>query len=439
MSELKLQYPTKQGNVTNDDILNWLKNINKHPVTGKDITNDKKMYRFFASEALKRKLCYHPILQELAPEGDKKPLEDDVSKFKNNALIINVFKKYILYLNHLLKELPRATTPEIKKEKFGISRGRSIIMDAIKIIESLEVDMGKGEDIKSHKGIGKGTIARINEIIQTGKLEEMVDYEDTMNDDKIRDIAIIELKKVYGIGETTASKYYDEYNIKNIKDLQIAVDSHKIELTDAQIMGLKYYDDINTRISRDEIKEFDVYLNKLIHSIDVKLTVNIVGSYRRERPDSGDIDVLLTHKDYETNTFISDVISKFRDNGILLAVLSSGNTKFNGIIEVNGKARRIDIRFVPYENYYPALLYFTGSGNFNIEMRIKAKQLGYKLNEYHLYKLKTHKSLLPGKVASKKDIEDEVPVIVKSEKEIFDILSMDYLEPKDRERGKGHN
>ena len=123
----------------------------------------------------------------------------------------------------------------------------------------------------------------------------------------------------------------------------------------------------------------------------------------------------------------------------MLAVLSSGNTKFNGIIEVNGKARRIDIRFVPYENYYPALLYFTGSGNFNIEMRIKAKQLGYKLNEYHLYKLKTHKSLLPGKVAAKKDIEDEVPVIVKSEKEIFDILSMDYLEPKDRERGKGHN
>ena len=90
------------------------------------------------------------------------------------------------------------------------------------------------------------------------------------------------------------------------------------------------------------------------------------------------------------------------------------------------------------ENYPFALLYFTGSGNFNIEMRVRAKNMGYKLSEYYLSKIQTSKPILPGKTINKKDIIGETPVPVKSEKEIFDVLSMDYLEPKDRERGKGH-
>ena len=40
--------------------------------------------------------------------------------------------------------------------------------------------------------------------------------------------------------------------------------------------------------------------------------------------------------------------------------------------------RRIDIRFVEYEEYYAALIYFTGSKNFNIDLRNKAIELGAK-------------------------------------------------------------
>ena len=84
------------------------------------------------------------------------------------------------------------------------------------------------------------------------------------------------------------------------------------------------------------------------------------------------------------------------------------------------KVRRIDIRFVPYDYYPAALLYFTGSYELNTQMRQIAKTLGYKLNEYGLFKLK------------KDDIYSDTPVKVKSEKDIFKKLKLDYLEPHER-------
>ena len=48
----------------------------------------------------------------------------------------------------------------------------------------------------------------------------------------------------------------------------------------------------------------------------------------------------------------------------------------------NNIARRIDIRFVPYDSYYSALLYFTGSAELNRKMRQIAKSMKLKLSDY---------------------------------------------------------
>lgn len=44
--------------------------------------------------------------------------------------------------------------------------------------------------------------------------------------------------------------------------------------------------------------------------------------------------------------------------------------------------RRIDIRLLPHDQYYCALLYFTGSDMFNKDMRGHALEKGFTLNEY---------------------------------------------------------
>lgn len=88
-----------------------------------------------------------------------------------------------------------------------------------------------------------------------------------------------------------------------------------------------------------------------------------------------------------------------------------------GVCRLNDKfpARRIDIRFVDYSQYYAALIYFTGSKNFNIQIRNKAIEKGYSLNEYGLIDKKTEKK-----------------IVLNSEKDIFEFLNIKYLKPCER-------
>ena len=57
--------------------------------------------------------------------------------------------------------------------------------------------------------------------------------------------------------------------------------------------------------------------------------------------------------------------------------------KIYGISTIDNKYfRRIDIMFTKPEEYPFAILYFTGSGEFNVNMRNKLLDLGYTINEY---------------------------------------------------------
>ena len=90
-----------------------------------------------------------------------------------------------------------------------------------------------------------------------------------------------------------------------------------------------------------------------------------------------------------------------------------------GFCRYEKKNYRIDIRLVPLESYYSALVYFTGSYQLNTKMRSIAKKLGYKLNEYGLFKRNI-------------DVEYPDPIILNSEKDLFDILKIEYLEVEQR-------
>jgi DNA polymerase beta len=86
-----------------------------------------------------------------------------------------------------------------------------------------------------------------------------------------------------------------------------------------------------------------------------------------------------------------------------------------GFCQLNSShpVRRIDIRLIPLQSYWPALLYFTGPFNFNQKMRLHAKKMNYKLNEYGLFP-NTH----PNK-----------QLTILSEHEIFDALNLKYVHP----------
>lgn len=283
-------------------------------------------------------------------------------------------------------------------------------LNIISILKKLTYEIKSGDDVKNIKGIGKHTVDRINEILKYGKLKEL-------NKSKINNYESIieELEQIYGVGRKLAIELHKKYGVISVNDLKERYKNKTIKLPDIVVKGLKYYDKIKTHIPRNEIESIYIYLLKQAFMINKLLHVIICGSFRRLKNFSNDIDILLTHRDNINllNPFVEHLIK----NKFIIESLTTSDvqTKYMGLCKFNNKPiRRIDIRFIPYESYYFAILYFTGSKNFNKHMRQIAIDKGYTLNEYGLWK-------------NNKSIK------VNSEKEIFDILDMEYLQPNLRE------
>ena len=309
-----------------------------------------------------------------------------------NHSIINEFEKLIEYHK------------QQNTNKFRITAFNK----ALNAIKSMNFEITHVEQVKNISGIGKGTQDRINEILTSGKLSEIKDTNSELN----------ELIRISGIGPAKASALYTEgITLKKLQNDPCLVEEH---LNHHQKIGLKYLEDIESRIPYDEISSIEKYLSKIIKNIDPKLRFTICGSYRRKKETSGDIDILLYYEkeNYENNNILKDVIYTLTKKKFLIDNLTeAGLTKYMGIcrINTNCKARRIDVRYIKTIHYPYALLYFTGSGEFNKNMRVHANKLGFKLNEYYLMNLET-----------------EEEIYLNSEREIFEYLKLTYVEPRNR-------
>ena len=289
-------------------------------------------------------------------------------------------------------------------------------------------------DLKEYDGVGKGSLDRIKKILEDGSLEETKDFK---TDDK-KNKAVDELMEVVGIGRSNAVDLYDK-GATSIKKLRSLIKKGKIEVNDKIMLGLKYHGVFEVNIPRKEIdkvyKMFTKIITKINKEMDLpdnkKFCFEICGSYRRMKPKSGDIDVLLTK--YGTKDSISDKKSseyltlfvntlkepvKYNNKKkFLVDDMTDKNitTKYMGFSKYkDNPIRRIDIRFIPYQSYHSALLYFTGSGDLNKKMRNIAKGMDLKLSEYGLFKSNGKK------------------IKTKSEEDIFKKLNLDYIEPKFR-------
>ncbi|KAG7202185.1 hypothetical protein KM043_015864 [Ampulex compressa] len=258
-------------------------------------------------------------------------------------------------------------------------------------LSALSERVKNGEEARKLPGIGEKIAKKINEFLETGKLRKLED----INKDE-RNIVINLLTRISGIGPSKAKELV-ELGIKTLDDLR----KHEDKLTHHQRLGLKYFDDFESKIPR------------------------------RGKDESGDIDVLLTHHNYSSHTkeskdnaaSLRTVVEHLKKAKLITDTLSLGSTKFMGVCRLPSNQdkpfRRLDIRLVPFDQYYCAVLYFTGSDLFNKNMRAHALEKKYTLNEYALKHLTIEG--LPGKAEK-----------VTCEEDIFKILGLPYKEPKDR-------
>ncbi len=305
---------------------------------------------------------------------------------------------------------------QINKETFKVRAYNKVI----KQIEALQGPVHSREDLSSVSGIGTQIDLKLQELFATGKLSSA---ERALERSPIT--LYDNLLKVHGIGPVKAKKLIETHGVTSIDDLRAKATANKKLLDASQTIGLKYYEEFLERIPRAEMQQHEATLQEELEDGSFML---IVGSYRRGAPDSGDIDCLF-HNPNNPDEALTDFVQALQARNYITEILALGSHKCMAVCQLpGGKHRRLDILVTPEEEIPYAMLYFTGSDKFNVEMRAKALERGWSLNEHGL----TPVGLGATTEEAKADLLSRRPPILKTEEEVMNFLGWEYVEPTER-------
>lgn len=363
--------------------------------TGKD--KEKNTFKITVKKKLKN---YNPSLQiEKIANTDLKPnpeyqLMNSLEKKDPNK--VKTYNEDFIKILSELKDIKVILGEHFKANAYSKAEEEII---------KYENPIYSTNQIKSLPHIGKAIIEKLDEFINTGKVNAI---------EKEKNNPIIFLSKIYGIGPKKAKELINK-GITNIDELK----SNEDLLNAKQKIGIKYYTEINKKIPRLEIEEYKELLEKNFKEVaPPESSFEIVGSYRRGAQASGDIDIIITNKNNNINAY-----NKFLDilieKNIVIEVLSRGSIKSMTIAklnEPNAIARRLDFLYTPPDEYAFAVLYFTGSKYFNVVMRQHALDMGFSLNEHGIYKMIKGKKgeLIKGNFLNEESIFEFLNLIYKS-------------------------
>lgn len=273
--------------------------------------------------------------------------------------------------------------------------------------------VSRGEELLDLPFVGKGTVSKVNELLQTGKIELLESFK---KDPIVQ--AIKNLTSIFDVGPVTAKKWVT-HGILSLSDLKKAVKEKKIKLTQGQTVGLKYHHDLITRSSRKEAENIQKQIQTIAHKYDKKAQVILAGSYRTGKQTLGDIDVVIA----SSKNILRDVINDLIDEGKIIDTLQGESIPretqdvYMGIWKETkkAKARHVDIHLVDWKTLPFHMLYFGSGERFSRMIRQHAKEQGYRL---------THKNLV--------DLKTKKEIYLPTEEAIFAYLHLPYQTPKKR-------
>jgi len=233
-------------------------------------------------------------------------------------------------------------------------------------------------------GVGKSIALSIEEYLKTNKIAF---YKQLKKESPVN---LEELLKVEGLGVKKIKKLYQQLKIRNLKDLEKAIEDNKIaplfgfgEKTEQNILeSIKFLRQGQDKfLLRDTLKEIDLVSEK-IKRIKEVVDFSVAGSVRRKKEIIGDVDFLVSIEDTSNKYVVEKVMNTFVTMDNVVKVIGKGETK-SSIKTNNGL--NMDLRLVSVGSFGAALQYFTGSKDHNIALRRIAIKKGYKLNEYGLF------------------------------------------------------
>ena len=275
------------------------------------------------------------------------------------------------------------------------------------------------EAVAKIPGIGKSIALKIKELAETGSLKYLEELSAEFPG------GIMELFSLPGLGAKKIKALFDQLGISSIEQLQKACEQGRVaELPGfGQTTQQKLCDAIAKRSAHAGAFQFGQVaaeaetLRSDLAAHTEALQVDIAGSYRRRKEIVHDVDLLVATKK-------ADAIMKFFvSHPLVESVIAQGPTKTSVRL---GSGVQCDLRVVSTAEYPFALAYFTGNKEHNIELRSRALQRGWTLNEYRLAPVPVDPK------AKKKRPVQKIPE-VRAEADLYRAVDLDFIPPELRE------
>jgi DNA polymerase (family X) len=312
-----------------------------------------------------------------------------------------------------------ATLLELKGENPFKIRAYANAARAIETFGGNISNLQDEEALSKIPGIGKSIADKIKELAATGSLKYLEELRAEFP------AAILQLFSISGLGAKKIKALYDKLHISSIEQLREACETGRV----AELPGFGETTQIRICKAIEErakhsgyfqfgqiAQEAETLKSDLAGHPDA-LQVDVAGSYRRRKEIVHDVDLVVATKK-------PDAITKFFVvHPLVESIIAQGPTKSSVRLR---SGVQCDLRVVSAAEYPFALAYFTGNKEHNIELRSRALQRGWTLNEYRLAPLP------PNPKTKKKRPAEKIPK-VRDEVDLYRAVDLDFIAPELRE------
>ncbi|KAK9470341.1 uncharacterized protein V1510DRAFT_282874 [Dipodascopsis tothii] len=325
-------------------------------------------------------------------------------------------------------------------------RAYSTAIAAIRAYPNRIID---AEELSGVPGCGTKIVKLVAEYLETGSISS--ETSKLVSDPELQ--AINSMYEIYGAGPHTARDWYIKRGWKSLSDVR----EHGAGiLWPNQQIGLKHVEDFRSRMSRSEIEAIAGYISNRAQSVAPGVEVIICGSYRRGKPDSSDIDLVLSVRDdgpEKHHDLLRGVLSSLNEDGMVANVLkvatastdinstwNSGRKLFGPDIASNlvdyvllncrwppgptGAFRRIDLVCSHWSVVGCAVAAWTGHTTFGRDMRLHCMARGLTFSAGGLVSRSTNEL-----------VDTSAESITEAERRLFEVLQLPYWAPEDRNTG----
>ncbi|XP_030060671.1 DNA nucleotidylexotransferase [Microcaecilia unicolor] len=319
---------------------------------------------------------------------------------------------------------------------------------AASVLRSLPFTIASMNDVQGLPWMGNEIKNVIESILEDAESPKVVEV---LNDEKYKSFKLF--TSVFGVGLKTSEKWFN----MGFRTLEYIKEDPTLKLTKMQKAGFLYYNDLITPVSKAEAEAISLAVKDTVWTFLPDALVTLTGGFRREKQTGHDIDLLITcprpgkereilHKaidqwkkqdllvyyDVIESTFDETKLPSKRVDALdcfqkcfaifklhkkrLDTSISDESQQSDKMQTRNWKAIRVDLVITPFAQYAYALLGWTGSRQFERDLRRYATHERRMMLDNHALYDKTKRIFLKAT----------------NEQEIFAHLGLEYIEPWER-------